>query len=405
MKIKFICIFFIIIIFCTSCDNTSEKNASSSIDNSDIEKSTLVDEDSLYAYNENSSQNYWGSFAGSNYIREVDNGYYFFFNDVLCYFDKNSKSSTVVCSSLNCTHDNEECSAYFGIYGDASQYGFNTMGFEIYEDYIYLIGYDISEVWDCYLYRCNLDGTGRTKIGYLYSIDADEDNGYITSYELTMHNGCLYGILDSENEYSCISKITLDGEVTKIVECNEGYYPSIDSVQCYNNYVYYIEKWYESEDYTGYNSCLYRYNINSEEIECLIEGFYYNFGYLLIDDNKVLYMNTDENFCVKDISTKDESVIIESNAEDLWSFSFDGRYIYIVSGDDSVLDVYDTEGNLIDEITDFDNCFFGDSEFLFVEASCEPESGQSCDGWSWWVLDKSQIGETDKDWIMIATTE
>lgn len=399
MKKYCIHILLVIILFCTGC-STSNENQTAAQNIPTV--SSILSDESLYKYTADESQNYWGS-NGNNYIKKVENGYYYIYEDLLYYFDKTSETSTVVCSSLDCSHNTSDCSAYFGDYGDLRQYGYNTMGFEIYDNNIYIIGYEMNEVCDFYLYRVNLDGSEREKICYLYSAEKDEDGYFSYGYTLTMHNGCFYGTVDQENGWACLGRISADGEITTISDYSDKEYFYIGIVRCYGNYVYYNVSSYSDEDYNDYNSDLYRYNIDTEETELVIEDFFFSEGYLLIDEENILYLNSDNEFNIININTEDKTTVLEWNEEYCNGFSYDGIYIYIIDMSSDVC-IYDTAGNFVDKIT-CGTCLFGDSEYLFVEAGDEPGAEQSGNGWGLWALDKSQLGSENKEWIMLGYTD
>ena len=172
-KTKLLIMFLVISIVISGCNPKNEKNTNSTNENN---SSTGTKE--FYTYSANSNQPYW---VGSN-IKKVDQGYYYISAYLLYFFDTVSNESYVVCSSPDCSHSNETCSAYLGNYGDNGEYGFLTNGLEVSDTYIYVMGYEKSTVTDFYLYRINKDGTNKKKLFYLYSTDKD-----YYFYPFTMH--------------------------------------------------------------------------------------------------------------------------------------------------------------------------------------------------------------------------
>ena len=82
---------------------------------------------------------------------DTNNGYYFIDGNLLYFWDSAVQEGTVVCSAPNCDHQGSYCNAYIGSYGDENQYGFVKTGMEIYNDHIYMLGYEMGDVMDFYI--------------------------------------------------------------------------------------------------------------------------------------------------------------------------------------------------------------------------------------------------------------
>lgn len=171
--LKFICIILVILLFFVwfiyNLNYSEDDNSNTLLSDdytSDISAidTHLIDINEHYMYIENSYQPYWG---WQTYIKRAENGYYFISDDLLYFFDSETKNTTPLCSAIDCSHNDENCSAYLGDYGDKFEYGFIDLGFEVYDNNIYVLGYEQKEVCDIYVYRISMDGSEReTYFGY-----------------------------------------------------------------------------------------------------------------------------------------------------------------------------------------------------------------------------------------------
>lgn len=398
-----------IIIFCTACGNSHSETFSASHDNSSTKTgnennvvSSLSPDDvnELYSYAENLFQPYWG-LNNNAFIKKVEGGYYYIYNDLLCYFDTQNNLSTPLCSTPGCTHEDETCSAFVGLYGDDYQYGFNTMGFEIYDNQIYIIGTETSETCDFYIYRMNMNGTERTKLFYLYSAEPDEHGFVLWDYSLIMHDGYFYGVINYDNDIS-LSRIDTSGKTEKIFDLNDKYATNIEKICAYGEYVYFEANWYDDKELTQYHAYLYRYNTVTGDIENIADNLQLNGNnFFLINESQILYMNMDFDILIYDFTAKETVSVIYSEGS-FSEFAYDGLYIYVQSENSDGLTVFDTDGNVVDsfECGDY-SCLFGDFEYLFCTSFSNLATGEEYETDSIWALDKSQIGSDDKEWIKL----
>jgi hypothetical protein len=171
-----------------------------------VDVKALYDTDQEY-----SAQSYWGN--NNHKIKKADNGYYFIEDSLLYFWDPETKDGTVVCSAPNCNHQDSDCNAYLGDFGDQWQNGFDKYGLEIFNNHIYIREREIKDnVMDFYAYQFSMDGSERKKMGYLFSKKQDPDGGYSSTYEWLMLDGYYYGVIDSDDDTYGLSKIRLDGK-------------------------------------------------------------------------------------------------------------------------------------------------------------------------------------------------
>lgn len=334
----------------------------------------------------NSNQSYWGD----NFIKKSEKGYYYIFDSRLYFLDKKTMESVLVCTVPDCKHEDEYCTAYIGTYGDKLQYGFLDFGLEITDKYIYIIGSEESQVTDFYLYRISRDGTEKEKLFYLYSTDKN-----YMFYEYKMHRENLYRAVTIE-EKKCLEKTSLDGKVSTIIDLSQYNSVCIDTIQGYENFVYFDAGWYEDEEKKNMVSRLYRYNIDTNKVEVVLEDFICN-GYQIVDNTCIVYMDMDYNIKKKSIETGKEAIIRPTDGK-YSVFSYDGTNVYFHNSIKNKIEVYNLEGKNIDNIEiNNGNCYFGDSDYLFVSdiPNKNSEYSESC---GLYVFDKKQIGSGKQDW-------
>lgn len=341
---------------------------------------------SYYSFDADSNQTYWKG----NCIKKAEKGYYYFYNNRLYFWDKETMESILVCIVPDCKHKDEYCNAYFGSYGDKLQYDFLDLGLEITDKNIYAIGYERSEVTDFYLYRISRDGTEREKLFYLYSTEKD-----YYFYEYIMHRGNLYQAVINE-ERACLEKTSLDNKVTTIIDLSQYYGVCLDTILGYGDYIYFDAAWYEDKEQKKLQAKLYRYNVNTDKLEVVLDDFICN-GYQMVDENCMIYMELDYSIKKMDIRTGKE-IILRPTDGNFFDFSYDGVYLYINNHYDNKIEVYNLDGNKIDEIEFYGgNCYFGDSEYLFVQDMAD-KNGELSEEYGTYILDKSQIGSDKKEW-------
>ena len=158
MKKKYLIVLSAILLLSGGCSSSGENIEQTT----EQERAKTVDVDKLYSANkEYLAQPYWNQ--ACDYIKKTDNGYYFIDGNLLYFWDS-AVQGTVVCSAPNCDHQGSYCNAYIGSYGDENQYGFVKTGMEIYNDHIYMLGYEMGGVMDFYIYQISMDGSEREKL-------------------------------------------------------------------------------------------------------------------------------------------------------------------------------------------------------------------------------------------------
>lgn len=372
MKKNWIIIF--VILLCTGCGVGSTYN---------IEEIYSTDEKEL-------AQSYWWT----DNIKKDGNTYYFVDFDKLYYWNAESQSGSIVCSSANCSHSTSRCNAYLGDFGN--NYRFSFLDLELYNGCIYKIGYQLKDITDFYVYSISLDGSKRTQMGYLYSKELDSTGGLTWSYDWVMVNGYYYGTYNDKDNPKGLYRIRVDGEKLLVYDISENKNLYIDRLKGDGLYLYYTIEGYKDDEKNVYTSTLMRYNTEIEENEELIQDFMIG-DYCIINDKQIFYYDMSGKGYIYDLSTYEAKCIIEKDVDGC--ISSDGTYIY-VDNFEQVL-VYDINGTLIDAISYYGTVLFGDEQFLFINAPIMPgEKHEDVYEASYmWILDKSQIGSETKEWM------
>lgn len=134
---------------------------------------------------ENDFQYYYNSLNGFNYpITKSDSGYYAFLpNRFLYYIDKELNEALPLCNKPNCTHETDDCNAYFNLYEEPSSNTCNVLQYNKGYLYIVLKNQDGNgEFKGSSLYRVSKDGNQREKL-----LDFNEGISY-----WLIHRGCFY---------------------------------------------------------------------------------------------------------------------------------------------------------------------------------------------------------------------
>ena len=112
---------------------------------------------------------------GFNSIMETDIGYYSNLLDEqhLCYYDKESGNSILLCNKPECTHEGgNDC--------EATYQKMQTMNTILYDGYLYILGVeDVDHMVSISFYRGALDGSSMDKIGTVISRENTKDQEFM----------------------------------------------------------------------------------------------------------------------------------------------------------------------------------------------------------------------------------
>ena len=355
------------------------------------------------------AQPYWGYECN---IKKTEDGYYYADGAHLYFFSPDTKQGGIVCSAANCDHNGEYCNGCLGSFGNGME--FTPFGLEVYNNQLYKIVYNLSEITDYHVYSISLDGSKRTKLGYLYSQEEDAQGGITWWYDWIMVDGYYYGPLNFEEGSPGLYKIRLDGEKTLVYDLSDRKKAGIHRLKGVGEFIYFEEYWRLDETDISYISNLSRYNTKTGETEVMYEGSMPG-DYCVVDNDTIFCHNVKNKCFFLDLNTGEETYVLEK-FESIYAVSFDGKYVYVDDG--GIIYVYDLQGNLVDKIVyGAGTNLFGDEEYLFIESWFTPETDEyetykKQDGVSdgnsvslpsedkyLWILDKSQLGQDNKEWM------
>lgn len=357
------------------------------------------------AYVEN--EDYQNFLDKSSAIAKVNNGYYFFNNLILHYFDSQTKEAYPVCSKPNCDHIGD-CTAYFSI--------FNYYPFMLsyYNNSLYVWGWEEDgTARHNYIYEISLDNYKRKKAVYLF------DSTSSSSIYFIMHRGYVYYIKDRGNNLkeqtdylyrAEIGDTSTKREEEKIYEFS-GIGASIWGLTASNNNLIVINSAYGDTAGNGYQTSYSLINIHSLETKEIVGDEAYS---LFTDGNYAYYEKGDNKVNRIDINTNEERVFCNVNGPSY--ISADSNYIYfdnlrsISIGQrdekDRKIFVYDKTGKYITEIVpknQKDECYFGgDDIMIFREVIAGETTIDSYDAngaKGYYVFDKTQLTSPDKQFI------
>lgn len=169
-----------------------------------------------------------------------DKGFYAVDEDdcLVCFIDKNSYTSTPLCSKPNCTHDGSSCNAYYeGLYG-----------VYVNDGSVYVMAEEVKS-GSMDLYKLSMDGSEKSKVRTLFQTEG-EDTAY--SAEFIIHRGVGYLAVnwlqeDGENEREQILyRVSLKDDGMDDVFKVKGYSPVIHLVSTDEDNIYFSSSIYKS---------------------------------------------------------------------------------------------------------------------------------------------------------------
>lgn len=337
-------------------------------------------------------------------IAKVKNGYYFFNELRLYYFDSETKEAYPVCNKPNCNH-NGDCTAFFPI--------FNYYPFMLsyYNNSLYVWGWEEDgNTRHNYIYEISLDNYKRKKAVFLF------DSTSTSSIYFIIHRGYVYYIKSNGNDLKEQTDYIYRAEIgdTNTKRKEEKIYKlsgigaSIWGLTASNNNLIVLNSSYEDTEGNGYHTSYTLIDIHSLESK-EIAG---NEAYSLFADGEFAYYGKGENKIYRiDLNTNKEDFFCDITGP--CYVSADSNYIYFdnlqkmyidESFNDRKILVYDKNGNFVTEIipkNPKDICYFGgDDVMIFCDVAASDTNGDNTNnGIGYYVLDKSQLTSHDKQFI------
>lgn len=330
-------------------------------------------------------------------LARSDNGYYYFKDALLTFFDTDKKLETVVCDQANCEHNDSSCSAFFD-----NNYRKTVL---VYYDGTLLTDYVETKknVLTHYVYEISLDGKSRKKKCMLYKSTGS------SSARFCVHRGYVYLVreLASEEEGKSdykIYKTPLDSKDEDLQEIFSyaGYDSALTNFEIYGNHLYFAFSSYEDAEGNGYNSVVYDYDIIQDQFST-VDLNNYEYGFIVNGRNIIYYDTKEKHYTIYDMDKRETVNTIEIS--DVGYISFDSENYYIDTSqavniglsDYRTIYAVDTGGNIIKNI-DIDNdytCDFGYKDFLLFDGYQDYSTYKL-------FYDKEQNSSDETDFISMA---
>ena len=366
----------------------TEQNAVSYVENEDYQG--FLDQNSMSAF------------------AKAENGYYFFNNMHLYFFDTEKKEAYLVCSKANCEHDTDSCTALFSIFN------FYPFQLEYYGNSLYVLGWEEegNNLRHNYIYEISLDNYKRKKAAYLF------DSAGLDLFSFMIHRGYVYylkgGAGDLKETTSYLYRVKLgntnEKEKSEVIYEFSGIGASISNFSASGNNIIVLKAVYGDTEGNNYETSYDLIDIHSLESRNIVG----NEAYSLFAEGEYAFYEKGENTVNRiNLNTKEEAFFC--NIDGPAYISADSNYIYFdnrqkmyidESFDDRKIFVFDKSGNYVTEITPRnpkDDCYFGGDDVMIFK---EVTSGETVTDGStktgakgYYVLDKSQITSPDKQFV------
>lgn len=365
-------------------------------------KITVNTEQSSEGYVENEDyQNYLNLY--SNCVKTND-GYYFINDNRLYFFDKYSHESTIACSKINCEHNDDRCTAFF------STFGFFPIQLSYYDNALYLLGWETenSNIYNNYIYQISTENFKRKKAVYI-----GNSNG-LSKTVFLIHRGYAYYTVGSNTMKETTATLYRKqlGNINKndtgeVAFEYTGIGAQIQDISAYANNIYISFSSYENKNGDGYKTSFSSVDIHTLQEKCIFD----NSTFATYADSNYVYYEKDENTVNRlDINTDEEEFFC--NIKGPCYISADSNYVYFdnlqsiyidkIDESDRRIFVYDKSGKYITEITPKnpkDDCYFGGDDIMIFKEIIAGEVIESEGAKDYYVLDKSQLTSSDKQFI------
>ncbi len=217
------------------------------------------------------------------------------------FIDCANKKAAPLCSRPECKHNDASCGAHFN----------NLTDVIAYDGYIYAVAQSESDMMATSLYRLSPDGSERTELRELFR--AEEENDASCSYELIIHRGCGYMVINwQENNRSnkrkqSLYRVPLTGEERTELFSFEGYEPLIHILFADADNIYFNASCYDEADYAELTDNDYSLDIMTDEITEIKEPDGYS---MLAGIDRRIYsmLRGDENIKVFSMDENGEDV-------------------------------------------------------------------------------------------------
>lgn len=368
---RFILLFIIVILCTAGCGSNKDKNDGTVVNNGvasnngDISKTICIDTGKYNAETDAQSFFIWGSVA------QTKNGFYFFDNCTIMFYDFASKQVVPLCNRPNCTHDvinSPDCNAILNE-NDNIAMNYDTLAIQFYQGNLYISGCD-KEGYDS-IYKISQDGSTREQYMKLYRSGMTQtvNESYRRSPTFCIHRGYVYYINEME-ETQTIRRMEMGKDDTEIVYEPKGERATVYRMKAYGDYLVFQTGNF-AEDMINIDGRICAYNIKTGEIGTIINNVYNEYH---VFNGKVYYTTATEIRCY-DMETKEDVAVIKGNA-DYYTFCIDEDYIYTFQ-DGGTLRVYSHDGTLKCTVQDkrIHSLYYVNDGYLLGDTSTDIDLG------------------------------
>lgn len=301
------------------------------------------------SYNQETDSN--NTIVTSQGVAGAGNSTYALLDRYLFYLEKNSKNGGLVCYRSDCMHNSTDCPSY--IFGTGLTY---------YKGNLYTVISETNPV----LQKISLDGSTREDVLNLLPREFEKtaDNSTV-SYDWIIHRGYIYycyqiGNGFTEDSYylngsNCIYRKSLDGgEAEAIIPQKLLSAARLCQMKGYGSYVYFN---IPGEKKSG--GCLYRYNTESDQVECILDVGNDVVSYVISED-VLYYQNEAEPNIIYEYHFDTNERMEFLRGDDMLgayypTFYADEEYIYMnhkpnADTFDKVLEIHTWDGEYIGKI-------------------------------------------------------
>lgn len=307
-------------------------------------------------------------------------GYYFFVQDQLFYYDINSKTCVLVCGKPDCEHKNyalvnedNQCNAFI-----PSDMFYYEKGFSYYDGDLYLLGKNSKDKYAVSIYRISPDGSEREEVCKIFSISDQNDIG-----EFAVHRGYAFCSLRTSESAAALYRVNLKSCEADIICEADGMASEFNRIAGSGNYIYFSKLCSEDDTYEKWIGKICRADIESGNVEEICD----NLGSFAVIEESVYFLNfknPDFVYVCDTVSKEVKELIKAPDASNM--LLTDGKYLYLYydSENSDTVNIVSTDGKIIDKIKvpNFYLIQGGGMDFLFVETV---ENGLQ-------AFDKSKIG-------------
>ena len=324
---RFFCVLTAVLSLLSAC----QKAEQGSVERTDSTGETDgVESDYEYGFVAESEHGYY-SWERVEYIREPSD------LALLVFMDIESQQVVPLCNKPDCTHDSEECNAYFSDIHSFSNEGMDKHYIQYYEDSIYAIG--LGEDDYVTLFRIEADGSEWEESTKLYRTDYSS-TGHWRVPEILMADGYVY-FIDYKQKSMTLTRMPIGGTKAEVIyEGDSDAEVQVHRVKYRNGSVYFQVVTFPEGEYELHEAALYRYDTVDEQCSLVKEGIY---GSYSVRNGLVYYVDENGLFCYS-VKEQTEKTVVDQPL-DYPTVTLTEDYIVLCDHmQDGTLTFYDYEG-------------------------------------------------------------